>query len=192
MVASDSIKLTQEEKEQLIEICKQAIQQHLNGAPFTLPAPPKSKKLLQPLPCFVTLTINDNLRGCIGTYQHGNALWQNVYHYAYSSAFEDSRFPSLEVDELNQLKIEISILSPLQEIQNNGEIALIKELQIGVDGLLLEEDWHKAIFLPTVWLSLPDPREFVEHLKQKGGWPKDYWSKNIRLQRFSTVIFSAY
>ncbi|WP_354625743.1 AmmeMemoRadiSam system protein A [Psychromonas sp. MME2] len=191
MAVSNSINLTEQEKQQLITFCKQAIQQHLDDLPFVLPAAPNNKNLLQPLPCFVTLTINDHLRGCIGTYQVDRPLWENVYYYAFCSAFEDSRFPPLQADELSNLTIEISILSALQEIPNNGEATLIDELQIGVDGLLLQEGWHKAIFLPTVWEVLPEPRMFVQHLKQKANWPKDYWSAEITLQRFTTEVFSA-
>ena len=155
-----------------------------------LPSEPKYPRLLAPAACFVTLYIGKQLRGCIGTYAADQALWLNVCRYSYYSAFEDRRFAPLAEKELDNLNFEISVLSELSPIINRGEESLLQQLKVGSDGLLLNEPPRSAIFLPSVWRSLKKPSEFLLALKQKGGWPGDYWSSDIELFRFSTIVIS--
>ncbi|WP_372881927.1 AmmeMemoRadiSam system protein A [Psychromonas sp.] len=183
--------LTEEEQAELKLLVWQALEKAVEYGTRFEPAPPKSQKLLTPLSCFVTLYVHKQLRGCIGTYDAQNSLWQNVCNYSYYSACEDRRFTPLEKKELSALSFEISVLSELQPLQNAGEQALLEQLQPEIDGLLLKDDYHSAIFLPTVWQSLPTAESFVQALKQKGGWSRDYWSDAIQIFRFETFVIES-
>lgn len=188
------VNLTEAEQVELKNLARQVIVNALEQDKFILPDQPQSKALKQVAACFVTLYSDDELRGCIGCYTSEQPLWQGVCQYAYSSAFEDYRFTALQKSELATLRIEISILSELVAIENKGEPALIATLVPEVDGLLLKESTlygtkRSAIFLPSVWRSLKSAESFLLALKQKGGWPSDYWSENIELFRFHTQVF---
>lgn len=183
-----SIHLSEAEQHQLKALVWQVLQNSVVQGKFTLPPPPSSTALQQMAASFVTLYLHNELRGCIGAYIANYPLWEDVCRHAYSSAFEDNRFAPLSGDELKHIRFDVSILSPLTQIINNSEQALIDQLHVGVDGLLLKEYSRTALFLPTVWHSLPDPKVFVRELKQKGGWPEGYWATSIELFRFTTTL----
>jgi len=138
---------------------------------------------------FVTLEKNNQLRGCIGMLEAQRALAEDVVFNSYAAAFSDSRFPPVEYHELANLSIHISILTPAEQIKIQSELDLIKQLQAGIDGLIIEDNTHRATFLPSVWQSLPRAEDFVRHLKVKAGFKDDYWSKDIRAYRYSTESF---
>lgn len=188
MPASSYINLSREEQAELKQLVWQALAKAVEYRSPLQPAPPKSPALLTPRACFVTLYVDKQLRGCIGTYAAEKSLWQNVCEYSYYSACEDRRFAPLEKEELPDLSFEISVLSELQPLQNDGEQALLEQLQVGIDGLLLKDGYRSAIFLPTVWQSLPTPESFVQALKQKGGWSQEYWSDAIKIFRFKAFV----
>jgi len=191
---NSAVSLTEADQVELKNLARQVIVNAFEQHKLILPTEPKSKALQQVAANFVTLYNDDELRGCIGCYTSKQPLWQGVCQHAYSSAFEDFRFTLLQKTELTTLRIEISILSELVALENNGEQALFATLVPGVDGLLLKEralsgTKRSAIFLPSVWRSLTSAESFVLALKQKGGWPSDYWSENIELFRFHTQVF---
>lgn len=138
---------------------------------------------------FVTLNKHGQLRGCIGMLEPVRPLAEDVAHNAFAAAFSDSRFPSLQQDELNQLQIHISILGTFEEMTFASEEDLITQLRTGVDGLIMEEGTRRGTFLPSVWESLQDRREFLNHLKLKSGLPADYWSDSIRIKRYRVEEF---
>ena len=138
---------------------------------------------------FVTLEINNELRGCIGMLEAQRPLAEDVAFNSYAAAFSDSRFPSINNDELIKLSIHISILKPAVELNIQSETDLIKQLKPDIDGLILEDNSHRATFLPSVWQSLPRAEDFVHHLKTKAGFDADYWSKHIRAYRYGTESF---
>lgn len=186
--SNTSINLNKAEQEQLKTLVWQVLQNSVAQGTFTLPPPPSSKALQQIAATFVTLYLDNQLRGCTGAYIANYPLWEDVCRHAYTSAFEDNRFAPLSADELKQIRFDISVLSKLTQIKNSSEQALIDQLQVGVDGLLLKQYPRTAIFLPTVWHSLPNPKVFVRALKQKGGWPVGYWDPSIELFRFTTTL----
>jgi len=120
---------------------------------------------------FVTLHIDDALRGCIGSLRAHRPLVTDVARHAYAAAFSDARFSPLQHDELAGLHIHVSILSALEPVSFDSDDSLTASLRPEVDGLLIEIGGHRATFLPTVWSSLPDGREFLAALKQKAGMP---------------------
>lgn len=147
-----------------------------------------SNALSQLAASFVTLYVGGQLRGCIGTTNARNPLWLDVCMHSYSSAFEDWRFEPLTKDELNDISFDISILSEMVSIENTGEQALLEQLAVGIDGLLIKKDNLSALFLPSVWQKLTTPELFLQALKQKIGWQERYWSPKIQLFRFHTFV----
>lgn len=141
--------------------------------------------LQQKAACFVTLTQQEQLRGCIGTLEAYRPLLDDVQHNARAAAFKDPRFSPLTGDELGRTEIEISLLSPMQAMDFSDEQEALKLLQPGTDGLVFEFDRYRSTFLPQVWEQLPDATDFIAHLKQKAGLPADFWADNVKLYRYT-------
>jgi len=138
---------------------------------------------------FVTLHRNKELRGCIGILKPVRPLAEDVAYNAWAAAFSDSRFMPLNTGELDDLDIHISILGAPEEMDFTSEDDLVKQIRPGIDGLIMEEGFNKGTFLPSVWESLTDSREFLRHLKLKAGLPADYWSDNIKVKRYTVEEF---
>jgi len=138
-----------------------------------------------PAPVFVTLLKAGELRGCIGTLESSRPLIANAAHYAHAAAFSDSRFEPLRRYEFDALQIKLSILSQLEPLVFSDEPDLLRQIRPQVDGLLLEADGYRGTFLPSVWESLPEPAEFIRHLKVKAGLYPDYWSNSLRISRYT-------
>lgn len=147
------------------------------------------KELSELRATFVTLEINNQLRGCIGMLEAQRPLAEDVANNSYAAAFSDPRFPAIKDHELSNLSIHISILSPAVQLNIQSETDLIKQLRPDIDGLIIEDNAHRATFLPSVWQSLPHTEDFVHHLKIKAGFKVDYWSKDIRAYRYSSESF---
>ncbi len=135
---------------------------------------------------FVTLKYGGDLRGCIGVLEPRRPLVQDVAENAFGAAFRDRRFNPVGEVELPMLEYHISILTPRQPLQVESEADLLSKIRPGVDGLILEEGSHRATFLPVVWETLPDPHDFLLHLKRKADWPGDYWSDGIQVWTYQT------
>ena len=147
------------------------------------------EELQQQAACFVTLHENGQLRGCIGSLQAQRPLVEDVSENAFAAGFRDPRFAPLQASELDRLSLSISVLSPAQEMSFVSEQDLIRQLQPGEDGLILQDGYHRSTFLPSVWQQLPQPQEFLQHLKLKAGLSRDDWSDNIRIFRYHTESF---
>ena len=145
--------------------------------------------LNQPGACFVTLHIGKQLRGCIGSLQAHRPLICDVAENAFSAAFRDPRFPPLLDTELKSLSLDISVLSEAERMVFDSEQDLLRQIRPKVDGLILKDGSHRGTFLPSVWESLPDPGEFLQHLKLKAGLPADYWSDSLEVWRYTTECF---
>ena len=188
MLASSCSELTQEAKTRLLQMVWQVLDQALRGNGLQLPPEPDDKALLEPAASFVTLQHHGKLRGCIGSLQANEPLWLNVCKNAYASGFQDSRFLPLTTADRAGLNVDISVLSDLKPLTNHGEANLLATLRPDIDGLLLEDEWHRAVFLPSVWEVLPTPEQFVHALKRKGGWPETYWNEDIVIHLFTTTV----
>ncbi|HNZ56439.1 MAG TPA: AmmeMemoRadiSam system protein A [Methylophilaceae bacterium] len=134
---------------------------------------------------FVTLTQNEQLRGCIGTLEAHRPLLIDVKANAYAAAFHDPRFSPLSSDELDDTQIEISLLSAMQAIAFANESDALAQLQPGVDGIVLEFGHYRSTFLPQVWEQLPDARLFMAHLKHKAGLSPEFWDEELKLYRYT-------
>jgi AmmeMemoRadiSam system protein A len=138
---------------------------------------------------FVTLHLNNDLRGCIGTLEARQPLVVDVAHNARAAAFQDPRFPPLNQQELPGVTIHISVLSLPELVSFESEQDLLHQIQPGTDGLILTNGYHKGTFLPSVWETLPTAEQFLAHLKLKAGLPADYWSDGIKIERYTTESF---
>ena len=148
------------------------------------------EQICQSRACFVTLHLNSQLRGCIGSLLAHQPLIQDVVQNAYSAAFKDPRFKPVTLEEYPQLVLDISVLSQAQPMKFNSEADLLTQIRPGIDGLILSDNGHRGTFLPSVWKQLPDPHEFLRHLKNKAGLPADYWSNTIKIENYTTELIS--
>lgn len=124
---------------------------------------------------FVTLTIDGELRGCIGKIEGDDKLYQDIIDNALSAAFRDPRFPPVDLVELDQIKVEISILTVPEPIDFDGPTDLLNKIIPQEDGLILKKGPHDATFLPQVWDELSNKTDFLTHLSTKAGLSSDGW-----------------
>lgn len=184
-----------EHRQRLLQIARDAIFQTLesNGAAaqkfFQTLEKNLPPELMGKRATFVTLTIGGQLRGCIGMLEACRPLAGDVAANACAAAFEDPRFPPLTKKEFEKLEIHISVLSPPEELNFSSEADVLRRIRPGVDGLILQDGFHRGTFLPSVWEELPQKELFWAHLKRKAGLPANYWSDTVRVFRYTTEYF---
>lgn len=177
-------------RSRLLEIAHASIRHGLDhGRPLSVRAKDFPEPLQAIRASFVTLERQRVLRGCIGHLEATSPLVEDVAENAFAAAFRDPRFPPLAESELAGLTLHISVLTPATEIEFESEQDLIARLRPGIDGLILQEGAARGTFLPSVWESLPEPRQFLAQLKRKAGLPGDHWSDRIRVFRYETEAF---
>ncbi len=138
---------------------------------------------------FVTLKLNGELRGCIGSLKARYSLIDDLQSNAVAAAFHDPRFPPLSEDELDQIQIEVSILSPPEKIEYSSEADLLAQLRPHIDGVVFNCGNYRSTFLPQVWDQLPSPEHFMARLKEKAGLAADFWSDEVLIYRYSVEKF---
>ena len=139
--------------------------------------------------CFVTLRSAGNLRGCIGSVRAYRSLLEDVAANTRSAALQDPRFSPVVAEELEEIEIEVSVMSETERLDVGSESELLEVLRPGVDGLILEYSGHRGTFLPAVWREIVEPHEFVRRLKLKAGLSADFWSEEIQVWRYSTTSY---
>lgn len=175
--------LTDEEKSELLKIARESIECKLKGKPIP-EFEPSTPELREKRGVFVTLNKNGELRGCIGYIQPIKPLYQAVSEMALEAAFGDPRFPPLREDELSQITIEISVLTPLKRIYDPSQI------EVGKHGIYIRKGMNSGLLLPQVATEHGWTREtFLEHTCYKAGLPKDAWKENAEIYIFSAEIF---
>lgn len=171
----------------LLPIARAAISRALN---VSCAADETAPWLAEPGASFVTLTQNDELRGCIGTLQAYRSLLADVKSNAISAALHDPRFLPLSAEELGITAIEVSLLSPPAAMQVRDEADALAQIRPGVDGIVFEYGSYRSTFLPQVWEQLPQPRQFMAHLRRKAGLPDDFWEEGVKLSRYTVEKWS--
>jgi AmmeMemoRadiSam system protein A len=116
-------------------------------------------------------------------------LAEDVAVNAWKAAFGDPRFPKLTEAELAACRLDISILSTPRPIAFASEAELAASLQPDRDGVILQDEGKRGLFLPHVWSGLPDPARFIRQLKVKAGLAPDHWSPTLRAWRFGAERF---
>jgi AmmeMemoRadiSam system protein A len=170
--------LTNGEKQTLLRLAREAMEHSVRGKMLRLP--PLDKNSLTPIlleygASFVTLTIHDDLRGCIGALEAYQPLAEDVREHAIAAALEDPRFPPVEESELTRIKLEVSRLTTPYPLEYSSSENLLAKLNPHVDGVILKDDRRRATFLPQVWEKIPNPSDFMNHLCQKMGAKPDLW-----------------
>lgn len=179
----------QEYRDLLLETARNAIRHGLNyGSSPKIRCEDFPEALREPRASFVTLEINGQLRGCIGSLEARRPLVEDIAGNAYSAAFSDPRFSPLTESEFPRLEIHVSILGPAEPMLFTSEQDLLRQIRPGKDGLILEDQGKRGTFLPSVWESLPTAQMFLDHLRIKAGLPSDYWSDTLRVYRYTTEV----
>ncbi len=170
-------------RQKLLEIARRSIEGYLKEG--KVPAFPVSDpELQQNRAAFVTLTKQGHLRGCIGYTDPTLPLHQTVASCAVCAAFSDPRFPPLRKEELPQIRIEISILTPQKKIEDTSEI------EVGRDGLLIKKGACRGLLLPQVATECGwDKETFLQQTCCKAGLPADAWKEGAEIYTFSAEIF---
>nr|NLI50333.1 AmmeMemoRadiSam system protein A [Propionibacterium sp.] len=150
-------------------------------------AAPTASWLGEPGATFVTLTKHGELRGCIGSLEAWRGVGEDVASNARAAAFRDPRFPPVRADEVADLRVEVSLLSPATPLTFVDEADAVAQLRPGVDGVILSAAGRRGTFLPQVWEQLPEPGLFLAHLKRKAGLPASYWGPDVRLERYTVT-----
>lgn len=183
--------LNSQERQILLRIAREAVAHAAAGK--TLPKLELSnlpQRLQQHGAAFVTLTIQDRLRGCIGALQASKPLALDVQEHAAAAASEDYRFSPVTPQEVGQLEIEISRLSPSRELEYADADDLLAKLRPNVDGVVLRRGVQRATFLPQVWEKIPDPADFLTQLCYKMGAPGDLWRReHLQVQTYQVEEF---
>ncbi|MFP3984036.1 MAG: AmmeMemoRadiSam system protein A [Desulfurivibrionaceae bacterium] len=124
---------------------------------------------------FVTLTKDENLRGCIGNITPVTSIADGVRQNAVQAAFNDPRFPPLQAEEFDEIKIEVSILTEPRQLDYQDGHEIPRKLRPEVDGVIIRSGMASSTFLPQVWEKLPDPEDFLNNLCLKAGLDPGYW-----------------
>jgi len=160
----------------LTEIARKAIEGYLKDDDF-YPNLETKEKYSTNRASFVTITKNNQLRGCIGSLEAHQPLWEDVKENAIKAAFHDSRFQPIKDNELPEIKIEVSILSEPEKIEVKHSKFLTEKITKDM-GLILKFGNATSTFLPQVWDEITDKTEFLERLSLKAGLEKDDWKKS--------------
>ena len=180
--------LTIEEKRTLLELARDALEEGVGGQPLSpLDFNTLSSRLIEPGATFVTLTINHELRGCIGALEATLALAEDVRVHAVAAALDDYRFPAVREEEVSKIKIEISRLTPPKLLSFDNPEKLLEQIRPGLDGVVLQQGDRRATFLPQVWEKVPEVKVFLSMLCRKMGVPSDQW-RSTKLQVFTYQV----
>lgn len=178
--------LSPEERKRLLEIAKAGIETRLRREHIH---PPRfdSGALNEKRGVFVSLHKRGRLRGCIGCIEGKAPLGLTVHEMACAAAFNDPRFPPLQSDELPELEVEISVLSPLKQITD------IEEIEVGIHGIYIVNGFYSGLLLPQVAVECRwDRTTFLEQTCHKAGLPYNAWkNKNTKIYIFSADIFGS-
>jgi len=172
------------EKTTLLGLARTTIESKLKGkdAPAFIP---DSDTLKENRGAFVSIHRHGNLRGCIGNISTEKPLYKTIREMALSAAFNDPRFAPLKENEFDDLDIEISVLTPMQQITD------INEIEVGKHGLMIVKDHFSGLLLPQVATDYGWDREtFLSHTCMKAGLPEDAWEdKDTKIYAFSADVF---
>lgn len=161
--------LTKQDQTILLAIAREAITSQLRTGTLIEPEC-KEESLNQQRGCFVTLSQDGQLRGCLGTFTSERPLCREVAIMAVAAATEDPRFYPMRAKDLDNFSIEISVLSTLYKTKEPSDII------VGEHGIYLEKDGQRGVLLPQVAIEQQWDREsFLQHTCQKAGLPKDAW-----------------
>ena len=174
MVFQDRI--TPAQGQTLVALARRALEEYIQRGRKAKPPIPIDPRLDEKGATFVTLTVKGELRGCIGTPEAHSPLVEDVRENAIKAATMDPRFPPVSPDELDRIKIEVSVLTPPRLLECPPEDRS-QRVRPGTDGLLLTSGFYRGLLLPQVWEKLPQPEMFLKVLCHKAGLPSTAWQR---------------
>lgn len=185
------LKLSNSEAAVLLGVARSTLEETTHAIPLEV----VKNKLAQPVQppynelcaCFITLEIQHHLRGCMGTLEARLPLLEEVMESTYNAAFYDPRFRPVTAEEVPQIEIEVSLLTPPQGLAYESPADLLGKLTPFTDGVILMGGGRRATFLPQVWEKIPEPADFLSAICRKMGFPPDHWQKF----RFEVAIYHA-
>ena len=145
--------------------------------------------LREPHGAFVTIEVDGELNGCIGSIVAVEPLGVAVPKLAWKAAFADPRLPALTPAEYPSAEIKISVLTPLEPVPASSEAELLANLEVGRDGVLIRSGAANATFLPVMWDKLPDPPTFIRHLEAKAGLRPGHWPSDMEAWRYRSTDY---
>ncbi|MHB1346695.1 MAG: AmmeMemoRadiSam system protein B [Candidatus Humimicrobiaceae bacterium] len=180
-----SISLNKKEKLILLEIARESIKSAILGIKPNI-SNINDVILNEKCGAFVTITIDDKLRGCIGNIRATNPLWETVKTMAREAALNDPRFYPLTASDIKNIKIEISVLSPFKLIND------LNEIKVGRHGLFIKKGFNQGLLLPQVATDYNwDRTQFLKETCRKAGLPENAWQdKNCEIYIFSATVFN--
>jgi len=180
--AIQTVALSESERAELIAYARARIDTRLKN----LPKPefrPSGAAQEEPCGVFVTLRLRKRLRGCIGSLTSSRPLWQTVGEMAEEAAFRDPRFEPLRADEWPEVKLELSVLSPLRRVYDPEEV------RVGEHGVVMAQGGMRGVLLPQVATEYGWDREtFLKHACLKAGLPPDAWRSDASIEVFTSLI----
>ena len=160
--------LSEQEGKYLLSVARETIEHRLfETENDELVQPEVATKFSERRGTFVTLTMDNNLRGCIGHIIPQETLLEGIKVNAINAAFKDPRFKPLSKGEWDRVKIEVSILTEPKPLEYTDGDDLLNKLRPGIDGVIIKKGFYQSTFLPQVWEQLPDKKEFLMHLCMK-------------------------
>lgn len=183
---------TRAEKQQLLDIARVSIVAAAHRQPLpSIELEDLPPALRQSAACFITIHINDALRGCTGNLVAQRPLAVEVNRMAVQTAMNDPRFPPVTPNEVPRLDIEISVLTPPLLLTYDSSEELCSKLRPGIDGVTLRQGIHRATFLPQVWERIPEPERFLSFLSRKMGLATDAWRNgDMQVEVYQTIAWS--
>ena len=177
-------KLTRKEQQQLLALARKTIIEYVKNG-HTEEISVEDDGLADTAGCFVTIKMHENLRGCIGCFTSEKPLWQTVQEFAIAAASRDPRFYPLHPEELDDITIEISVLSSLTKTES------IDEIQVGTHGLYIEKNMYRGVLLPQVATEYGwDKTTFLGQTCLKAGLELGAWKSGADIYIFSAQIFA--
>jgi len=177
--------LAKHEKILLLQLARRALIRRVAGNSLELEAL-EHEFLMKPSGAFVTLHLDEELRGCIGRIRSEEPLGKVIQEMAMAAATQDHRFEEVRPEEVSQLDIEISVMTPPKQIQS------VEEIEVGIHGLIVSDMGRTGLLLPQVPTQYGWGREtFLSYTCQKAGLPMNYWlEKKPKIETFSALVFS--
>lgn len=183
---ADAARIPEAQANVLLDVAKQVVTKGAQtGKPPQIRLTNVPRMLMAWRPSFTTITMNDQLRGCYGSFVANQPLIHDVAKSAFSAAFQDPRFRPMTTAEIANADLGLSVLSVACRFPVEDEADLLKKVRPGVDGLILRDAGRQGLFLPSVWDQLKEPEDFITGLKRKAGLPEDHWSDDIEFFRYT-------
>lgn len=177
--------MKKKDKSVLLNLARESIGSELEKKQLQINPVSISKPLKQKQGSFVTLTMDQKLRGCIGHIMAIQKLYQDVIENAHAAAFEDPRFMPLTMREFEKIDVEISVLGRSTKLEYDSPPSLIKHLEENKPGVILKQGIRTATFLPQVWEEIQDPEKFLCHLSLKAGLDPYEWTRGVDIETYT-------